>query len=162
MSFLYLISFIFSFGYFSFFSFLIPASRYFSSFFRLVVNFDPRHSFTLDIPRRQSRHVPFVNRRHFPLVVHRRCPPWLFLPVLPRLFERPGRPVTSRPRSRVSKLRRRDERVFYAWDHKQRGKPEYHAAIEKDGLISLARRLRFFNSYYLAGLLCKHTSRACC
>lgn len=49
-----------------------------------------------------------ANRRRF--LLGRRCPPLLlsclFLPILPRLFGRPGWPVTSRPRSRVSKLRR--------------------------------------------------------
>lgn len=48
----------------------------------------------------------FVNRRHFLLS---RCPPSAFfffsLSILPRLFGRPDRPVTSRPRSRVNKLR---------------------------------------------------------
>lgn len=89
---------------FSFFS-LDFCFEVFFTFSRLVVNSDPRHSLS-SISRRVVSPSTFLESSSFST----RCPPsllpCLFLPILPRLFGRPGRPVTSRPRSRVSKLRR--------------------------------------------------------
>lgn len=86
-------------------SFCFKVFFMFFGHYRLVVNFDPRHSLS-SISRRVVSPSTFRESSSFSI----RCPPLLlsclFFQILPRLFGRPGRPVTSRPRSRVSKLRR--------------------------------------------------------
>lgn len=83
----------------------------------------------------------------------------------PSAFGRPGRPVTSRPRSRVSKLRRAMSVYFMRGIMSGEGNRSIIPAVEKDRTRlyhSTTRRLRFLIAITLQICCANILQRACC